>query len=286
MPEKQKLLLLGCGDLPSRLINRLNLDEWHIGGVRRSKIDHENIEMSYGSAADPLVVNKLIQQQPNHVILTLTPDGRSPEDYRDTYLRPALLVANGVQRWAPDCHLIFVSSTSIYGQDSGELVDETSATDPANETSRVLLESEKAIVGSGNPFTLLRFTGIYGPGRERLIERVRAGNFTRANKASWTNRIHSEDCAGVLAHLLQHPVYSRQGAGTLIGSDCEPVLNIEVERWLAEMMHLQSPPTESEIGALDTLSGKRCSNKKLLDSGFMPQFPSYKQGYQSLIDTN
>ena len=280
MPGKQKLLLIGCGDIPTRLLSKLNSADWNIQGLRRSKVELAEVEMSYGDAADSEIINALIQEQPDHVILTLTPDGRTAEDYRNTYLKPAQIAAKAVQKWAPNCHLIFVSSTSVYGQNSGVQVNEDSLTEPSSATAQVLLEAEKQIAQCGNPWSVIRFSGIYGPGRERLLHKVRSGNFTEPDSAGWTNRIHSEDCAGALAHLLENTNADTKAAGLLIATDSAPVLNTEVEKWLAGEMGIEYPDFDKE----EVLAkGKRCSNRKLLDSGFRFMYPSYREGYRELM---
>lgn len=280
MPEKQKLLLIGCGDLPARLLPKLNPEDWKIRGLRRSKVELSEVEMSYGDAGDSQLINELIQEKPDHVILTLTPDGRTVEDYRNTYLKSAQVAANAVQRWAPNCHLIFVSSTSVYGQSAGEQVDEESPAEPKSATAQILLKAEEQIIQSGNPYSIVRFSGIYGPGRERLLHRVQSGNFTRADSESWTNRIHSEDCAGVLAHLLENANTATKGAGLLVATDSEPVLNRHVEKWIAGEMGIEYPDFDKE----EVLAkGKRCSNGKLLESGYRFMYPSYREGYRELI---
>lgn len=280
MSEKQKLLLIGCGDLPTRLLSKLSSEDWKIRGLRRSKVELSEVEMSYGDAADSEIINALIQEQPDQVILTLTPDGRTAEHYRNTYLKPAQIAANAVQRWAPNCHLVFVSSTSVYGQNAGEQVNEDSLTEPNSATAQVLLEAEEQIAQCGNPWSVIRFSGIYGPGRERLLHKVQSGNFTEPDSASWTNRIHSEDCAGVLAHVLENTNADTKGAGLLIATDSAPVLNTNVEKWLAGEMGIEYPDFDNkEVLA----KGKHCSNGKLLDSGFRLEYPSYREGYREMI---
>lgn len=280
MSEKQKLLLVGCGDLPNRLISKLEKDQWELKGLRRSPIEMVGVDMEFGDAADPEIVDSLLQKKPDQLLICLTPDARSSEAYRHSYLHPAQAVCASARKWAPQCHLIFVSSTSVYGQDSGELLDEKSLAEPERGTAQVLVQAEQEIARSNNPWSVIRFSGIYGLGRERLIAKVGDAQFTKPENASWTNRIHSEDCAGVLAQLLQNTKTTTKGAGLLIGTDSKPALNTQVEKWLAGEMGIDYPDFDAE----DVLvKGKRCSNKKLLDSGYRFMYPSYREGYRELI---
>ena len=237
--------------------------------------------MSYADAADPKIIEDLLRQQPDQLIFCLTPDSRAVAEYEKTYLQPAQIVSRMAKKWAPNCHLIFVSSTSVYAQNSGEPVDENSLTNPQRETAQIMLKAEAAIAESGNPWSVVRFSGIYGPGRERLLNKVLQSDFTDADEVSWTNRIHSDDCASVLEHLITHPQLSTQGAGILIATDSTPVLNTEAEVWLAEKLKV-SPPNKT---ASFQPSGKRCSNLKLLSQGFALQYPGYREGYGKLIES-
>ncbi len=280
MPNKQNLLLIGCGDIPNRLIAKLDSDHWILHGLRRSHVDMPGVQMEFGDAANPEVVDTLLQSNPDQLLITLTPDGRTAEAYEKSYLKPVEAICAAAHKWAPQCHLIFVSSTSVYAHSSGELVDEQSVAEPTKDTATILLRAEQALVASKNPWSVVRFSGIYGPGRERLLAKVENSQFSESQNASWTNRIHSEDCAGILAHLLQNFDHTHRGSGILIGTDSEPVLNSEVEKWLAGEMGIEYPDSDTK----DTSAkGKRCGNGKLLKSGYRMMYPSYREGYRGLI---
>ena len=77
---------------------------------------------------------------------------------------------------------------------------------------------------------VVRFAGIYGPGREALLARVRAGQGGAARH--WTNRIHVEDAAAALQHLLGLAA----PAALYLGSDGHPAPEAEVLQWIAQRM--------------------------------------------------
>ena len=120
---------------------------------------------------------------------------------------------------------------------------------------------------------MVRFAGIYGPGRTRLIERVRAGD---PCSAAYANRIHRDDCAGVLRHLLRLerplPLY--------LAADGEPATQCAVMTWMAERLGLPAPPSAD---AGDGNLGKRCRNARLAASGYEFEYPSFREGYGAII---
>jgi len=106
-------------------------------------------------------------------------------------------------------HVFFVSSTGVYAQRAGEWVDENSETCPERFSGVRLLQGETAALDGPFPATVARFGGIYGPGRTRLVERVRSGTRCFVDPPRFTNRIHRDDCAGALRHLLVRPTDAR-----------------------------------------------------------------------------
>ena len=79
--------------------------------------------------------------------------------------------------------LFFVSSTGVYGQMNGEWVDEDSMADPAHDAGKYLLEGEARVHSSSYSGTVIRFAGIYGPGRVQLLERIGRGDASTRREA-------------------------------------------------------------------------------------------------------
>ncbi len=92
-------------------------------------------------------------------------------------------------------------------------------------------------------------------------------------------RIHSEDCAGVIAHLIRLNEKQVPLSTLYLATDCEPVTQYELRGWLAA--HLDVSLVEKYT---KQRSSRRCSNKKLLDSGYRFIFPTYREGYLALIE--
>jgi nucleoside-diphosphate-sugar epimerase len=144
----------------------------------------------------------------------------------------------------------------------------------------VLLESEVVAQTAGPTAVCVRFGGIYGPGRTRLIDGVRRGDVPIAPYPSYTNRIHRDDCAGVLRHLarLERPerVY--------VGTDRDPADQRDVVRWLAERVGAPAPRVESaEVGDGKQARGKRCRSDRLVASGYRFIYPTFREGYAALL---
>ena len=171
---------------------------------------------------------------------------------------------------------LLTSSTSVYGQDAGEWVDETSPTEPAHFTGRSVLEGEATARASHPGACSVRFGGLYGPGRSRLLAAAREGRLAYAvDPPRFTNRIHRDDAAGLLAHLLA----LEDLAPAYVGVDCDPAAEETFQRWLAERTGGPKPQASSESGGG---AGKRASNRLALASGYRFRFPTFREGYGAL----
>jgi len=213
----------------------------------------------------------------DHVFYTASADRRDEDHYRSVYV-DGLRDLLGALRDG-DCPLqrvIFTSSTAVYGQGEGEWVDESSAATPSRFNGRILLEAEAIVREAPETGINLRLSGIYGPGRTRLVRKVQEGEATATG--SWTNRIHVEDCAGALHHLmrLENP------QDLYLGSDDEPVTTANVVTWLSAELGVPAPPaapTENQPRRLN----KRCRNTRLRETGYQFQYPSFREGYRPIV---
>lgn len=273
-----RCLILGCGDLGSR-VGQLLLDEGHqVWGARRSleKLDQgiQPFAWTLPEAAPPL-------PQLDYIIYSLSADEFSPEAYRLAYLEGVQVLIGSLKRQkvSPQ-RIFFVSSSGVYGQNDGEEVDELSSTAPQSFSGQLLLEGEEALHQSPWPVTLLRFSGIYGPGRERLINQVKSGRFPPEQPLKFSNRIHIEDGARAILHLIQMDAAGEKLADTYLVTDCEPVPLQEVTRWLAHQLGYLYQPGDQ----LPTRGGnKRLNNQRLKATGFSFRYPSYREGYAPLL---
>jgi len=197
--------------------------------------------------------------------------------------------------------ILFVSSTSVYHQDDGSQVDESSPVQPQSFNGQIMLQAER-LVAELPGSTSIRFSGIYGPQRLRLIEQVRSGvgNFSDAAGRVVTNRIHSSDCAAVLAHLAE--IHVRQDLPhprLWLASDCEPAKRSDVFAFIREELGIDAARPEVSNPLSDTAesaskgaagrgkhrraASKRCDNSQLIKSGYRFLYPDYRSGYRDII---
>jgi nucleoside-diphosphate-sugar epimerase len=128
---------------------------------------------------------------------------------------------------------------------------------------------------------VVRFSGIYGPGRESLLRLAMQAPAIQQTPPYFTNRIHQQDCIAALSFLLEQRLAGKALAQCYLASDDDPAPMWDVMTWLAEHLHCP-PPSVKKVDA-DAGMNKRCSNAKLKALGYRFRYPSYKDGYLGLI---
>lgn len=274
----ERILIAGCGRIGTRLGLQLAEQGMTVYGLRRSDrpLPPAIMPIRANVAKDPGLADKLPAAL-DRVYIILTPDQYDDAGYKRSYVDgTAHLIEALSASGNTDCRIIFVSSTGVYGQSDGGWVDEESPTRPTRFSGQRLLEAEAIAATHAGQTVSVRFGGIYGPGREALLRRVLEGGSCQSEPPLYTNRIHEDDCVGILAHLGQlphpEPVY--------IGVDSAPVSQCEVMDWLAAKLNQGTVARKHADGGL---AGKRCSNRRLLASGYALRFPDYRAGYSALL---
>lgn len=271
MPDK--ILIAGCGDVGNALATRLLTEGCEVWGVRRRvEALHEGVQPWRIDLTDANTFGPPPAAF-DYLFYTASADRRDEAHYRSVYvdgLRSLLGALRGAG--CPLQRIFFTSSTAVYGQSAGEWVDESSPTEPLRFNGSVLLEAEAVVRGAQETGINLRLSGIYGPGRTRLVRKVWNGEASATG--SWTNRIHVEDCAGALHHLMR----VENPKALYLGSDDEPVTTADVVTWLSGELGAPTPP----VSHTERLN-KRCRNERLRDAGYRFERPTFREGYGPIV---
>ncbi|MDD5271761.1 MAG: NAD-dependent epimerase/dehydratase family protein [Methylovulum sp.] len=271
------ILIIGCGAIGAQLAALLQKQGHAVVGLKRSPPNTTSaIRYVTADITSQAAINAL-DLAVDVVFFIVSADGRTPASYRDVY---ELGVGNALAKFARQ-PWFFVSSTSVYGQTLGEWVDEASPAQANAVTSQLIRQAEQRVQAANPLNVVVRFSGIYGPGRTYLLQNARQAPAIQHTPPYFTNRIHQHDCVEVLAFLLQKRLAGVALESCYLASDDDPAPLWEVVSWLAARM--DCPPPTPKGPTINPDSNKRCRNLRLKALGYQFQYASYKEGYGELL---
>jgi nucleoside-diphosphate-sugar epimerase len=271
------VLIAGCGYVGTSLGIELLAGGDRVWGLRRTP---SHLPPGFQAITADLSSPSALERLPHgveYVIYCASADDSTDAAYVKAYVTGLERLLSALDQ---SCvrRVFFTSSTAVYAQAEGQWLDEASETRPTYFSGVRLLEAEAVLRASGLPSTVLRCSGIYGPGRTRLIDSVREGTAKASDR--FTNRIHRDDVAGAIAHLRR----SEQVPELLILSDDEPAPEREVVGYLAELLGVAEPARLPPSAPAAPRGGsKRCRNALLRATGYALRYPSYRQGYAAML---
>ena len=290
------VVILGCGYIGTELGRQLTESGYEVVGVRRSvsgcmAIEEAGFEAHQADLTDSDDRTGLPDAE--WLVFAASSGGRNAEAARTIYVDAleAAIAEYGNRESTPD-RLVYTSSTGVYGDHDGELVDESTPLEPTTEKTEVLVEAERVALEESPKHSIdgsvARFSGLYGPGRYRL-SRYLDGPVTEG----YLNMVHQEDAAGAVAYLL---TADRARDETVVVTDDEPVDKWAFADWLAAECGRESPPKRTKQQRLTDdglsaaarrriLTSKRCSNEYLRTLGYELRYPTFREGYRAAVDS-
>jgi len=277
-----KILIIGCGAIGTQLAHVLATKGHKVTGLKRNppKTRVGNIDYFTADITSPADLKDLATDF-DFLYFILSPDGRNEESYRAIYESGLNNLLDKFSQASSNPHWIFVSSTSVYGQSEDEWVDEDSIAQPENATSQLIRQAELKLMERDTENIVVRFSGIYGPGREYLLRMAGQAPAIQQTPPYFTNRIHQLDCIGVLAFLLELRSAGVALEQCYLASDDDPAPMWDVMSWLAE--HLQCQPPTAKSVENKFVMNKRCNNQRLKSLGYKFHYPTFRAGYFELI---
>jgi nucleoside-diphosphate-sugar epimerase len=282
-----RVLIVGCGYVGLPLGAELVKQGHEVFGLRRSA----GAEADLKSAGIELLIGDITKAEQlarlpgayDWVVNCVSASGGGVEEYREVYLHGM----KNLIEWlgaAPPKKFVYTSSTSVYGQNDGSLVKETSSTEPAVETGKVLVETERVLLTAARerkfPVVILRLAGIYGPGRGYWFKQYLSNEARiEGNGARILNMIHRDDVAGVIITALK----SGRPGEVYNAVDDEPATQLSFFQWLSGPLGKELPrsvPEDAESVRKRGVTNKKVSNRRLkMELGYQFKYPTFRQGY-------
>lgn len=278
-----RVLIIGCGYVGKALGEALIRLGHKVHGIRRNKdsrteLENAGIQPLFADITQREQLNGLLQSF-DWIINTTSSSRGGAEIHREVFVNGTRNLIDWMTTRPPQ-KFIFTSSTGVYGQVDGSLVNEDSPAEPTGGTGRNLLEAEKMVCEANG--IVLRVSGIYGPQRGFLYRQYLKGEAVLNEKDErWLNMLHREDVVGAILKVLE-----LAPPGEIFNAtDNEPVTEFKFFEWLAEKLGRPMPPTgEKPPRGKRNRTNKRVENKRLKALGWQLHYPTFREGYSALID--
>jgi len=292
-------LISGCGDIGIRIARYLQHQSGHNGStiyglIRRVELtpalEAEHIQPVIADLDNPESLNRVPTL--NATIIHLAPPpGDSGRDNKTRDPRFRALLACCDTNGLPG-KIVLLSTTAVYGDCHGNWIDETAEVNPQTDRGRRRLDAELALREWAEqrniPYSIIRVSGIYGPGR-LPIERLEKGlPILREDLAPFSNRIHQDDLAAIcVTAALRAP------SGAIYNAcDGHPSTMSHYFKSIAKALNLPMPPeldleqAEKQLsaGMLSYLrESRRMSNRKVLEElNVKLQYPDLEAGLKNI----
>ncbi|KAJ1408022.1 hypothetical protein SESBI_23876 [Sesbania bispinosa] len=282
----KRMFILGMGFVGQTFARKLQNQGWVVSGTCTTHVKKQQLEDMGFHSEYPTTTEELHSFSCFYSPVMGIGD---PMLQHEELIRSSLV--NGGLQW-----LCYLSSTSVYGDCDGELVDENSPTNPENELAKLRLTSEEGWSNLAHYLgvspLLFRLGGIYGPGRSAIDSIIKQKPLSESQKRrkyrKYTSRVHVEDICQALMATINAP--SPREVYNIVDDDPAPREEVfEYARKLVEKkwpgLHLQPLEQKDHCSIVNQRGEKRVSNARMKkELGVKLLYPDYRSGLQSVID--
>ena len=221
----------------------------------------------------------------DHVVNSVGAFSPSLEGYEQSYLLGMQSIVGWMEQTQMGCEsLVFTSSSSVYPQQDGSLVNEESDHSEVSPRGQILLGAEKVCLGVSPDLaarkSVVRLSGLYGPDRHLLVDKIRRQEPMSGNPDRVLNLTHRDDAVSAILAVLQ--AEDQYKGGILNACDGQHATRGEIVRWVAEQLGTAAPKFEG----VDQDNGphRRVDSSKIKQLlGWSPKYPTFQSGYQDFL---
>src|ERR1043166_7469272 len=250
-----RILIAGCGYVGQAAADLLHERGWTVQGWTASPESASQLEAKpYSVRAVDIASSAAVlaaREEFDVVVHCASSGGGEVEDYRRVYLDGARNLRDAF----PEASLLLTSSTSVYAQKDGEIVEEASPAEPAHERGRILREAEKTVLSQNGG--VLRLGGIYGPGRSFFLRKFLSGEALSGEGSDrFINQVHRDDITSALLFLAEQRAQGGRQIYNVV--DDQPIRASEAYQWLTARLKRPLPTGAGKVAS----KRKRGEDKK------------------------
>ena len=294
--EGRRLVIFGCGYVGSEVARQAIERGLRVTALTRNAEKAEQLKATgVQTVVADLASNDwhaAIAEGADFVLNAVSSGGGGVSGYWNSYVGGMKSVLAWAAANQPLGTLVYTSSTSVYPQDGGVLVDETSSTEGVGELPQILLAAENCLRDACSPATghepfqrcfILRLAGIYGPGRHHLVDQVRSGVVSGRGEHH-LNLAHRDDIVSAIWSAFEAPMNVPGGLFNVADDGAAP--KGEITSWLAQEMGLPAPTfTGVPAAGRRAVTPDRIIVNARIKSvlGWRPRYPTFREGYKNRL---
>ncbi|WP_066802821.1 NAD-dependent epimerase/dehydratase family protein [Moraxella oblonga] len=246
----QKILIIGQGTIGKPIAQCLANQGHHITAVARSPKSYDTDDITFWQKDATMLTAKELADF-EQIVIIVAPNQPRPDQRTFAYQQTYLTICQHMASFAlPNLkRIIFISSTSVYGENDGESIDITTPANPNTDTAHILLNAERTLQDKfSDKCVIVRPSGIYGLSK-RMLNVAKNAHIDGTPSHHYTNRIHANDLIDILCQIIKldhaEPLY--------VATDNHPTTSLEVLNFICQTMHypppkiIPSPPTGKKI---------------------------------------
>jgi nucleoside-diphosphate-sugar epimerase len=263
-----RILIAGCGYVGAAAADRFHEAGWEVEGWTASAESAATLSNRPYPVRAVDITNAEASGSFDVVIHCVSSRGGDDDEYRRLYFDGA----KNLLRVFSDATLLFTSSTSVYAQNDGSVVDENSPAEPHHTKGQILRATEDLVRAAGG--IVARLGGIHGPRRSFFLTRFLEGPAADSS-GRLVNQVHRDDTVSALVVLAERRDEFRGEIFNVVGD--APITAREAETWLSS--RLKKSPSGTAGDARPSKRGqsnKRVSNRKLRALGWEPRYPTFE----------
>ena len=285
----KSLLIFGCGYVGLELARQSLELGWSVTAFTRNQQSAEKAEKIGAIPVIGILQDRewwdQLSPDYDHVVNSVGAYSPSLEGYQQSYFMGMRSVVDWLEQANGRVkNLLFTSSSSVYPQKDGSLVNEKSEHQGVSARGKILLDAERICLQASEKLAVRRFvvrlSGLYGPGRHLLVDKIRRQEPMSGNPRRVLNLTHRDDAASAVLSVLQSSDLC--GGGIFNACDGQHATRGEIVSWVAEHLGTTAPKFE-EIDQ-DQGPHRRVDNTKIKQVlGWSPKFPNFQSGYEDFL---
>lgn len=273
-----RVLVAGCGYVGEAAASAFHERGWKVQGwtgtaESATKLSHRPYPVHVVDVTNHAAVSN-VSGEFDVIVYSVSSRGGDEEQYQHLYFEGA----RNLLRAFPKATLLFTSSTSVYPQTDGSVVDESSPAEPSRGKGKILRETENQVLVAGG--IVARLGGIHGPRRSFFLSRLVGEGTLPERSDRFINQVHRDDIVSALLMLAERRAECRGEIFNVVGD--QPITAKEAYAWLSTRLSKSGLESRKLAPGGDAArpkrgeSNKHVSNRKLRALGWQPRYPTFQ----------